>query len=240
MYYFGAFLGGWITYATLRIESNWAWRLPSLLQAAPSAVQVCLVFMLPESPRWLISKGKDEQAYQILVKYHADGNQEDEHVRLEFNEIKLSIQNGVKGRWSELFATAGARRAVFISFCCGVFSQWSGTSLTGYYLSNILKGIGITDPWYSNRLNGFILMVNMFEAWFWAFMVDRVGRRPLFLISAGGMVCTFTIWTALTARQLDTGSVSLGKGIIAMIFFHNFFYNFAWYVYLAVTCLANS
>jgi len=168
MYYFGAFLGGWITYGTLRIVGNWAWRLPSLMQAAPSAVQVVLVFLLPESPRWLISRGKDEQAFKILAKYHANGNEQDEGVRFEFNEIKASVggQTG-KGRWSELFSTSAARKTVFICMACGVFSQWSGTSLTGYYLNTILTDIGITDPFYSNRLNGFILMVNMFEAWFW-------------------------------------------------------------------------
>jgi len=65
MYYFGAFLGGWITYGTPRINSNWAWRLPSLMQAAPSALQVGLVLLLPESPRWLVSRGRDDEAFKI-------------------------------------------------------------------------------------------------------------------------------------------------------------------------------
>jgi len=228
-YYFGAFLGGWITFGTLYIGSNWSWRLPSLLQAAPSAVQVFLVLLLPESPRFLMSKGKDEKALQILAKYHANGNAEDPLVRFEYAEMKASIAQGEqKGRWGDLFATPGNRYRVFICLCCGIFSQFSGTSLTAYYLHNILDSIGETDPKYQNKLNGFILMVNMIEAWFWSFMVDRVGRRPLFLIAAGGMCCTFSIWIALTAENLKTGNISYGKGVIAMIFFHNFFYNFAW------------
>jgi hypothetical protein len=77
-------------------------------------------------------------------------------------------------------------------------------------------------------INAFILMASMFEAWFWAVMVDRVGRRPLFLIAGSGMTFTFAIWIALTAMQLKTGQTGYGKGVIAMIFFHNFFYNFAW------------
>ena len=75
------------------------------------------------------------------------------------------------------------RKRVFLCLCCGVFAQFSGTSLTGYYLHNILEAIGIDSPNYQNKLNGFILMVNMLEAWFWASMVDRFGRRPLFLVS---------------------------------------------------------
>lgn len=64
---------------------------------------------------------------------------------------------------------------------------------------------------------------------FWALMVDRVGRRPLFLIASSGMCCTFAIWIALTAQQLmHPEKTGFGKGVIAMIFFHNFFYNFAW------------
>jgi len=101
--------------------------------------------------------------------------------------------------------------------------------LTAYYLHDILKNLGITSPNYQNMLNGFILMVNMFEAWFWALMVDRFGRRPLFLIASSGMCCTFAIWIALTATQLkNPDQLGFGKGVIAMIFFHNFFYNFAW------------
>ena len=71
-------------------------------------------------------------------------------------------------------------------------------------------------------------------------MVDKVGRRPLFLIAAGGMCCTFSIWTALTARNIETGNVNYGKGVIAMIFFHNFFYNFAWYVSVLICQLAHT
>jgi MFS family permease len=104
----------------------------------------------------------------------------------------------------------------------------SGTSLTGYYLSKILTDIGITDPQFQNRLNGIIGTTNWIEAIFFALIVDRVGRRPLFLTSASGMCCTFAVWIALTAVQNRTGDPGPGKGVIAIIFFHNFFYNLCW------------
>jgi hypothetical protein len=176
-----------------------------------------------------MSRGKAEKAHQIIAKYHANGDMEDPMVQFEMAEMRASIQlNEQKGRWKDLIATKGNRYRVFICLACGVFSQFSGTSITAYYLHNVLEQIGYTSANYQNMLNGFILMVNMFEAWFWAMMVDRFGRRPLFLIASSGMICTFSTWIALTAKQVETGSTSYGKGVIAMIFFHNFFYNFAW------------
>lgn len=77
-----------------------------MLQAAPSFVQLVLVLLLPESPRWLVSRGKDEKALAILAKYHANGDQEDPLVRFQYAEMKVSIIQGEqKGRWSELFKT---------------------------------------------------------------------------------------------------------------------------------------
>lgn len=83
----------WTTFGTSNIASTWSWRIPSLLQGLPSAFQFCLVLFAPESPRWLISKGKDAEALKTLAYYHADGDDQDPLVQYEFEEIKAAIDS---------------------------------------------------------------------------------------------------------------------------------------------------
>ncbi len=65
----------WTTFGTFRIVgSSWAWRIPSILQALPSVLQCTLIWFAPESPRWLISKGRDQEAKEVLGKYHGNGD----------------------------------------------------------------------------------------------------------------------------------------------------------------------
>lgn len=105
-YAVGALLGAGIVIQTLEIQSNWSWRLPSLLQAAPSIIQVVTVFAIPESPRWLVSKDRQEEALELLIKYHAEGDASHPLPHAEFAEIKkaLEIENESRKRgWLEMF-----------------------------------------------------------------------------------------------------------------------------------------
>lgn len=94
--YAGRFLtdrssASWVSYGTERIPDTWSWRIPSILQGLPSAFQFFLVLLAPESPRWLVSKGKEDRALKTLAYYHADGNEQDPLVQYEFEEIKAAI-----------------------------------------------------------------------------------------------------------------------------------------------------
>lgn len=82
----------WSTFGSQHINNNWAWRLPSILQGVVPVLQVFLIFFVPESPRWLVSKGREAQALKTLAYYHADGNEQDPLVQFEFNEIKSAIE----------------------------------------------------------------------------------------------------------------------------------------------------
>ena len=83
-YYVGSLTAAGIVLRTLEIQSDWCWRRPSILQAAPSIIQLLFVWLVPESPRWLISRDRGEEALQVLIKYHAEGDASSELPAAEY------------------------------------------------------------------------------------------------------------------------------------------------------------
>ena len=73
-WYLGATIVAGVTLGTFSRHDTWSWRIPSVLQLLPSAIQLAFIWSVPESPRWLVSKDRHEEAMAILVKYHAEGS----------------------------------------------------------------------------------------------------------------------------------------------------------------------
>ncbi|KAF9467734.1 hexose transporter [Collybia nuda] len=222
LWYSGAIVAAWTTYGTFQIKNTWSWRIPSVLQALPSVLQVALVFFCPESPRFLVNKGKDEQALKTLAYYHADGNEDDPLVRYEFEEIKAAIEFdrtvATKVGYRSLLATPGNRKRMRIIIALAFFSQWSGNGLVSYYLNKVFDGIGIKDPLTQLLINGLLQIWNLFWALGASAMVDRIGRRILFLTSVAGMIIFFTLQTAMSAYFANTGNTGAAHSVIAFIF----------------------
>lgn len=114
------------------MTSNWGWRIPSFLQVAPSLLQVSFIWFLPESPRWLVSKGRGDEAHAILVKYHAEGNENSEFVKAEYTQIKETLEAELKIariNRKEALSTPGMRKRIIIASSLALFTQWCGVGL---------------------------------------------------------------------------------------------------------------
>jgi MFS family permease len=127
VWFIGAIIAAWVTFGTRQIPNSWAWRIPSALQALPAIIQIFGIFFVPESPRWLVSKGRGSEAKAILAKYHANGDLNDSLVEFEYAEIKDAIIEATnskqKGSWRDLVRTAPNRRRLLLVFFCGVFIE---------------------------------------------------------------------------------------------------------------------
>lgn len=232
LWYLGSLMAAWVTYGTYFMgpDESWAWRIPSLLQGFFPLLQVFLVYLMPESPRYLVQKDRHEEARKVLVKYHAGGDEASPLVDFEMKEIIAHIEAAKissSTNYREFLKNKGNRHRLFIIIFVPCMMQLSGNGLTSYYLHLILNSIGLTSPPQQLRINGGLNVFNFGISIILASFIDIVGRRRLFLYSVVGMLVTYIIWTILSAinQQQNFVNSSLGTGVVAMIFLYNAAYN---------------
>ncbi|KAJ3459830.1 hypothetical protein FSOLCH5_013771 [Fusarium solani] len=225
----GYVIGAWATYGCFRIESEWSWKLPTLIQIIPSAYQLSLIFFCPESPRWLIAKGKLDKARDILVKYHGECDPDSELVKFECTEIQQAIAKEAEQNmtWKDFFSSIPNLKRISLCFATALFSQSSGNLLVSNYLTQILKDTGIEAEKDITLVNGMVTLWQYIVAITMAMLVDRFKRRTFFLFGSGGVLVTFIMWTIAAKQYLD-GSLAGGRVVLACIFLFQGFYSSAW------------
>lgn len=231
LWYSGSIIAAWTTFGTFKVQSTWSWRIPSALQALPSVLQIFLVWFMPESPRWLMSKGKEATALRTLAYYHADGDEHDPLVQYQFQEIKSALEFDrtvtANVSWMSFFTKPGNRKRMRIIIAIAFFSQWSGNGLVSYYLNKVFDGIHITDPTTQLLINGILQIWNLGWALGASAVCERFGRRKLFLTSTFFMFVFFTLQGACYALASVRDNINAGHATIAFIFLYYAAYDIA-------------
>jgi sugar porter (SP) family MFS transporter len=228
----GALIVAWISFGTNFVQNDWSWRIPALLQAVPSVIQLAFIFWVPESPRYLMAKDKHEKALQILAKYHANGDENNATVQFEYREIKetirLEFEYSKSSSYKDFFKTKGNRYRFFVLISLGIFSQWSGNAIISNYSSKLYDTAGITNPTQKLGLSAGQMCLALIISITMALLVDKVGRRPMFLASTAGMFCTFVFWTLTSGLYDEHNSPGSNYAMIFFIWVHGVFYSLAW------------
>ena len=127
----GGLIAAGITFGTANMDSTWSWRLPSLFQLLFSIICIAILPFMPESPRWLIYQGRNEEALQVLAQTCADGDDQAPIVLAQYKEIFDTIQYeknaGETLSVKQMFKTPSARRRVMLVISCALGTVIVGT-----------------------------------------------------------------------------------------------------------------
>jgi len=180
-----------------KIFSAEVWRGMLGLGALPAGIFLICLFLVPESPRWLLLKGQEQKAMAILVRI--DGA---EAARKEVEAFN-SLGDNDEGSLKELF-TPIYRRALSIGLLLPFLSQVCGINAVIYYGPRILEQAGFT---LNNALGGQVTigLVNVVFTFVAIFTIDKWGRRPLLFAGIGGAVFSLIIIGALFVLGITSG-----------------------------------
>lgn len=168
----GILLAYFINYLLADAENNWRWMFTS--GAIPSALFFICIFLVPESPRWLVSKGYVDKAGEVLKKVNG-GSRVSEDLRA----IQAGVKGEVKGRLSDLIQH-GVTFVVVLGITMAVFQQISGANAIFFYAPIIFEkaGMNVKDQLFQQIMIGAINLVFTLVA---MQLVDKLGRKKLML-----------------------------------------------------------
>ncbi|ATH93483.1 sugar porter family MFS transporter [Bacillus glycinifermentans] len=173
-----------------------AWRWMLGLGLVPSIALLIGIFFMPESPRWLLAKGKEEKARAVLNKMRGE-----KRVEQEITEIKNAEQQD-KGGLKELFEP-WVRPALIAGLGLAFLQQFIGTNTIIYYAPKTFTNVGFED---SAAILGTVGIgtVNVLMTLVAIRMIDRIGRKPLLLVGNAGMVISLIVLSAANIFFGDT------------------------------------
>jgi sugar porter (SP) family MFS transporter len=176
------------------ISSSWngqmGWRWMFWACSVPAALFFILMWLIPESPRWLAKAGRKEKAFRIFEKIGGS-----EYAKNETNEIYITLERAASNDTKEKFTNLFSRQLapiIILGIVLAVFQQWCGINVIFNYAEEVFSaaGYGISSTLFNIVLTGSVSLIFTIVA---MFMVDRWGRKGLMLTGAGGLAIVYVI-----------------------------------------------
>ncbi|KAG1146841.1 hypothetical protein G6F37_004925 [Rhizopus arrhizus] len=186
-----------------------SWRIPIAIQIIPAGVLGIGAVFLPYSPRWLISRGRNDEALSVLAKLHADNDKTAPHIVTEYEQIIAEVEHERAvsvDSYLELFKGNILRRMI-LGILIQIFQQFTGINSIMYYAPKIFIQAGISGNTASLIASGVNGVLNVFATIPAILFLDRLGRR--FVLMSGACVMGVAmllcgIVMAATGRVYDT------------------------------------
>jgi SP family sugar:H+ symporter-like MFS transporter len=206
-----------------------AWRWMYLMQAVPAAIFLIALFFIPESPRYLVSKGRQEKATSVLTSLFGASV-----ASAKLDEIRATFAEDHRPRLSDIRSPSGGiRKVVWAGIMLAAFQQFVGINVIFYYGATLwqLAGFSESQSLLINIVSGAVSIAACFLT---IAVIDKIGRKPILLIGSAGMAVTlFAMVYAFSHGSLDAqGNLVLSRelGTIAVVAANLYviFFNFSW------------
>ncbi|RYP59811.1 hypothetical protein DL769_008393 [Monosporascus sp. CRB-8-3] len=232
----GLLLASAVNYGTQRRPDTSSYRIPIALQILWALILAIGLFILPESPRFFVRKGQLEKAAGVLARLRGHPVESD-YIREELAEIvanheyemSLIPQNGYFSTWlncfrGSLFNSGSNLRRIILGTSLQMMQQWTGVNFVFYFGTTFFQQLGTdSDPFIISLAT---TLVNVFSTPISFWSMEKVGRRPLLLWGALGMVvCQFIVAIIGTILPTDPQAI---KSMIAFICIYIFFFASTW------------
>ena len=157
------------------------------MEMLPAVLFFIIIFFIPESPRWLIVKGKEEKAVNILERIYNSVSE----AASQLKETKSVLTSETKSEWAMLMKP-GIFKAVIIGVCIAILGQFMGVNAVLYYGPSIFENAGLSggDSLFYQVLVG---LVNTLTTVLALVIIDRVGRKQLVYYGVSGMVVSLLL-----------------------------------------------
>ncbi|XP_010499547.1 PREDICTED: probable inositol transporter 2 isoform X2 [Camelina sativa] len=193
----GQFLSYLINLAFTDVTGTWRWMLG--IAGLPALLQFILMFSLPESPRWLYRKGREEEAKAILRRIYSS-----EDVEQEIRALKDSVETEILEEGSsekinmiKLCKAKTVRRGLIAGVGLQVFQQFVGINTVMYYSPTIVQLAGFASNRTALLLSLVTAGLNAFGSIISIYFIDRTGRKKLLIISLFGVIVSLGILTGV-------------------------------------------
>ncbi|TQS32338.1 hypothetical protein Golomagni_07348 [Golovinomyces magnicellulatus] len=231
----GAALALWIDFGFYFVKgSSVSWRFPLAFQVVLFLCVMFFITIFPESPRWLVKKGQLTEARQILAAL-ADVDPESEDISADIRDIELSLSICGNQSWKDMF-TMGEQRLfnrTMLAAGAQIMQQMCGINLTTMYATTIFEqNLGL-DSVKARILAACMCFMQVFGGLLAFYTIDRLGRRPLMLCSAGGLTICMAVLAGSTSTMRNGATIIAAVFLFAFQFIFTVGYSGLTYLYAA-------
>ena len=218
----GLAVSAWLNLGMSFTSGSVSWRFPLAFSTVFALITISTAGMLPESPRWLLKKGRMEEARQVLCALE-DLPEDHPRIKAEVDEIMESLAITGQGRFTDCFKNGEVRLFNRACLACAgqMFQQMCGINALAFYITTIFQQYLGLDGLQARILGASVFTFQTACSPIGVLTVDRFGRRKLMMVAAAGMGSCMAIVAGTSSQPQNKAAVAVAG---AMIFLFSLFF----------------